>query len=123
MQAARGIDSKYRIATDAIVVARDATLKASGKLRALVAVCALGVVLLFMVVSVGDGLSGIRAQWRHGAGGGGSPQSVDLLPVEDGEGDASYALGGLVEPLRVDPHLASASDRDPQAPEWLRRAQ
>jgi hypothetical protein len=119
MQAARGTDSKYRIKADAVVVARDATLKASGKLRAFVAVFALGIVLLFIVVSVGDALSALRAQWRQGSG----PQSIELLPVDHGDADAGFGLTDPVEPLRRDPHFADASDSDPKAPEWLRRAQ
>jgi hypothetical protein len=124
MQAARGTDSKYRIKAEAVVVARDATLKASGKLRAFVAVFALGMVLLFIVVSVGDAMSALRAQWRQGdSAGGGGAQSIELLPVDNSEVDANFAFGDPVEPLRRDPQFASASDPDPQAPEWLRRAQ
>ena len=60
MQAVRGVDRKYRIKTEGVVIARDATLRASGKLRALLAVLALGVVLLFIVVSVLDALIAVR---------------------------------------------------------------
>jgi hypothetical protein len=124
MQAARGTDSKYRIKAEAIVVARGATLKASGKLRAFVAVFALGLVLLFIVVSVGDAVSALRAQWRQGATtGGGGPQSIELLPVDHGDAEADFAFAEPVEPLRRDPQFAAASDPDPKAPEWLRRAQ
>jgi hypothetical protein len=124
MQALRGVDPKYRIKTEAVVVARDATLRASGKLRALVAVLALGAVLLFIVVSVLDALRALRAQWRQGAStGDGVAQSLELPPDEHSDAEASFAFRGPVEPLRRDPHFPSAADRDPKTPEWLREAQ
>jgi hypothetical protein len=124
MQAVRGVDSKYRIKTDPVVVAQNATLKASGKLRSLVAVFALGVVLLFVVVSVGDALSAIRAQWKQGPSTDGGARTVELLPVEYDEPGETFAFGDSVEPLRrQDPHFHAASDPDPKGSEWLRRAQ
>jgi hypothetical protein len=124
MQAVRGVDSKYRIKAEAVVVAQDATLQASGKLRALVAVFALGMVLLFMVVSVGDALSALRGQWRQGPSTGGAARSIELLPVEHGEAEESFASEDYVEPLRgQDSYFPAPSDPDPRAQEWLRGAQ
>jgi capsular polysaccharide biosynthesis protein len=63
MQSARGVDKLYRISVEVIVGAHDATLKASGKLRALVAVFALGAILMFIAVSVMDAISALRMEW------------------------------------------------------------
>jgi hypothetical protein len=68
MQQARGVVPKYRIDAQEVVVPRDAKLKASGQLRSLVAVFALGGILLFIVVSVADALPPLRAE-RKGRGG------------------------------------------------------
>jgi hypothetical protein len=67
MQQARGVVPKYRIDTQQVVVPRDAKLKASGQLRSLVAVFALGAILLFIVVSVADALTTLRTE-RSGRG-------------------------------------------------------
>ena len=63
MQEIRRVNPAYRIKTEAVVAAHDATLKASGKLRSLVAVCVLGVVLLFIAISVLDAISALRTEW------------------------------------------------------------
>ena len=84
MQEVRRVNEKYRITTEAVVAAQDATLKASGKLRALVAVFALGAVMLFIVISVVDALSALRAEWAQRRGGGPSyltEDDDDLAPV------------------------------------------
>jgi hypothetical protein len=44
-------------------------MKASGKLRSLVAVLVLGTVLLFMAISVLDAVSALRTEWRRRASG------------------------------------------------------
>jgi hypothetical protein len=62
MQKVQGVAPRYRITTQEIVAAHDARLKASGKLRAAVAVIALGTVLLFIVVSLLDGLVAFRRE-------------------------------------------------------------
>jgi hypothetical protein len=66
MQQQRGVDKDYRIKTEAVVPANGATLKASGKLRSLVAVLALGGILLFIVISIVDAVSALRAEWAQG---------------------------------------------------------
>jgi hypothetical protein len=60
MQGAQGVEPTYRITSQVLVGAHQATLKASGKLRGLVAVLALGGVLLFLVMSVLDAVSILR---------------------------------------------------------------
>jgi hypothetical protein len=67
MQQARGVAPKYRIDAQRVVAPHDATLKASGQLRSLVAVFALGGVLLFIVVSVADAVTTLRRE-RSGRG-------------------------------------------------------
>jgi capsular polysaccharide biosynthesis protein len=62
MQKVHGVAPRYRIDTQEIVGAHDARLKASGKLRAGVAVIALGTVMLFIVVSILDGLVAFRRE-------------------------------------------------------------
>lgn len=60
MQEARGVAPKYRITSQLLVGARQATPKASGKVRGLVAVLALGGILLFLAVSVMDAITILR---------------------------------------------------------------
>jgi hypothetical protein len=62
MQQARGVDPGYRIKSQLVNAPDDAELKASGQLRVLIAVLALGAVLLFVVVSVGDALTALRME-------------------------------------------------------------
>lgn len=104
MQAIRNVAKEYRIKTDVVVPAEDATLKASGKLRALVAVFALGTILLFMVVSVAEAVSALRSGW---AGSGPDDEYVDLV--------------GTVEPLtKHEPPPNHDADPARDAGHWLR---
>ena len=66
MQRIRGVDKTYRIKVEAVVAARDAKLKPSGKARSLVAVLVLGTILLFMAMSILDALSVLRARSARG---------------------------------------------------------
>ena len=65
MQAIRGVDKPYRITAEAVVPARDAKLKPSGKMSALVAVMVLGLIMLFMAVSVLDAIAALRSEWAQ----------------------------------------------------------
>jgi hypothetical protein len=91
IQAVQGVAPKYRIVTQQVVAPRDARLKASGKLRALVAVLVVGAVLLFLAVSVADALAMVRKERRrdHEDDGLDLPISVPsiqpLVPVGDDE--------------------------------------
>ena len=62
MQQAEGVDSRYRIKTQQVDVPDGAQLRASGQLRMLVAVLALGAILLFVAVSVADALTNLRTE-------------------------------------------------------------
>jgi capsular polysaccharide biosynthesis protein len=94
MQQARGVAEKYRIDAQQVVVPRDAKLKASGQLRSLVAVFALGLVLMFIVVSVADALSTLRAE-RLGGGGRSRLGPEDGLGLVRGERTPDLAGGDL----------------------------
>jgi hypothetical protein len=77
MQKAEGVDPQYAITTQQVAAPTDAELRASGQARMLVAVIALGAVLLFVVVSVADAVTNMRRQrWERAAWDG---------PVGDGE--------------------------------------
>jgi capsular polysaccharide biosynthesis protein len=62
LQQSEGVDSRYRIKTYQVDAPDGAQLRASGQLRALVGVLALGAVLLFVVVSVADALTTLRRE-------------------------------------------------------------
>jgi hypothetical protein len=87
MQVARGVDSQYRIETQQVDAPDDAELRASGKLRSLVGVLALGTVLLFVLVSVADALATLRMErsergarpWRAGE------DELGVVPGEEAE--------------------------------------
>lgn len=85
MQEAQRVSPRYRIVTQPVVAPHNAKLKASGKLRALVAVFALGLVLLFIVISVAEALAALRKERGRD-------------PIEDGLG-FPIAVGAPVEPL------------------------
>jgi hypothetical protein len=74
MQAVRGVDPQYEIKTHEVESPAGAELRASGQARTLVAVLALGGILLFIVVSVADALSNLRRE-----------REVWSAPVGDGE--------------------------------------
>jgi capsular polysaccharide biosynthesis protein len=67
MQRAEGVDPQYWITAHQVDLPDGAQLKASGQLRKLIGVLALGIVLLFVVVSVADALAILRRE-RMGRG-------------------------------------------------------
>jgi hypothetical protein len=64
MQREEGVASRYRITTQQVEAPDGAALRASGQLRMLVGVLALGAVLLFVVISVADALTNLRMERR-----------------------------------------------------------
>jgi hypothetical protein len=64
MQEVEDVDSQYRIKAMPVDVPNTAELRASGQLRLLVAVVALGAILLFVVVSVFDALAKLQVERR-----------------------------------------------------------
>ncbi len=107
MQRVRGVDTRYRIRTEAVVPAHDAKLKPSGKLRSLVAVLVLGTILLFVAMSILDALSALRVEWAHGR--------IDEANRAD--------TGAFVPPVTLRRSFESFPDPDPDAPQWPREAQ
>jgi hypothetical protein len=63
----RGTDPTYRLTAQPVQTADGATLQASGKLRSLVGVMALGSVLLFVLVSLADALTSLRSERKGSA--------------------------------------------------------
>ena len=62
MQEIQNVDPKYRIDTQQVVVPQEAQLKASGKLRMLVVVFALGAILLFIAITLIDAIKALRGE-------------------------------------------------------------
>jgi peptidoglycan/LPS O-acetylase OafA/YrhL len=62
MQKIRRVDTPYRIRAEAVVGAHRATLKGAGKMRVLVAVFALGTILMFVLMSTLDAFSALRSE-------------------------------------------------------------
>jgi hypothetical protein len=65
-----GVDKTYQVSAQEVVGAQAAQMKASGKLRSLVAVIVLGTIMLFMAISVLDAVGVLRAEWRQRKAGG-----------------------------------------------------
>jgi capsular polysaccharide biosynthesis protein len=101
MQRVRGVDKNYRIKVEAVVAARDAKLKPSGKARSLVAVLVLGTILLFMVMSILDALTVLRARSTRGR-----------IKAEKRAEEDSFGA-----PVTLHRHPESLSDPDPD-PQW-----
>ena len=62
MQDIQKVDPEYRIDTQQVVVPQEAQLKASGKLRMLVVVFALGAILLFIAITLIDAIKALRGE-------------------------------------------------------------
>ena len=114
MQDERGVASDYRITTEPVVLPQDARLKASGQLRTLIGIFALGCVLLFVVVSVADALNELRTGRRRGRTGdlaGGVP----LEPIPTHGRDYKHSLVGAqpnAAPADADSQPGTASNGD-----------
>jgi hypothetical protein len=104
MQRLRGVDKAYRIKAEAVVTAHDATLKASGKLRALIAVFALGTILMFITLSFLDALSALRAE-----------RAQRRLEHDDGP--------SFLPPLTLAGDSDSFDDPDPEVSQWPLKAE
>jgi hypothetical protein len=87
MQQAHGVTQNYRITSQLLVGARQATLKASGNLRGVVAVFALGAVMLFLVISVLDAVSILmRGKRQDGDEAGVAERPPSQVPLRDLDG-------------------------------------
>jgi hypothetical protein len=101
-QQAEGVDPQYRIKARQVDAPDGAELRASGQLRMLVGVLALGSVLMFIVVSVADALTTLRRE-RTGHGGPSLARNGEPWPVYDGR---------AVGPSVLEPHDWSEFDEE-----------
>jgi hypothetical protein len=120
MQAIRGVDKLYRINAEVVVGAHDATLKASGQLRALIAVFALGTILMFIAVSVLDAIGALRMQRaphrREDAEGGLSSRLQDAELGSSRDQDSDDGLNRAADDRSADV-VAARADIDSTAVE------
>jgi hypothetical protein len=104
MQQAEGVDPQYRIKAQQVDSPDRAQLRASGQLRMLVGVLALGAVLLFVVVSVADALTSLRAERLRRPAPPGATAGGGVWPPRDDRGE------GLAE---LDPEDWPEFDEEP----------
>ena len=90
MQRAEGVDNKYWIKAQQVETPDGAQLRASGQLRMLVGVLALGTILLFVVVSVADAVTSLRSE-RLGPSGLRSSED-ELWPPPNGHMDGPSGI-------------------------------
>jgi hypothetical protein len=94
MQKAKGVDSGYWIKAQQVDAPDAAQLRASGQLRMLVGVLALGAVLLFVVVSAADALTTLRMERiRHAAPHGLGPSGQAWSAQDDRDGLSALGAG------------------------------
>lgn len=92
IQQEQNVDSQYRITAEPVDAPDGAELRPSGQLRVLFGVLALGVVLLFVVVSVADAVTTLRMERRERA----VPSRLEPNDEPWAAGDRSAdALSGL----------------------------
>jgi hypothetical protein len=84
VQANQGVTPKYMIKTYQLATANQAAQKLSGKLRSLVAVLGLGVLLLFIVISVAEAI-GKRSTGPTDSNGTGPRSTGKIRPVDQPE--------------------------------------
>jgi hypothetical protein len=87
MQKAQGTNAQYMISALEISAPDHAQLEVSSKLRSVIAVLAIGVIMLFVVVSIASGLAQRRRSPKLTWGADGAemppPQTVTLYPSAD----------------------------------------
>jgi hypothetical protein len=122
MQQVHGVAPRYRIETQQVVAAREASLKASGQLRALVAVLVMGAIVLFFVVSILDALAALRQSRRPKAGDGDDapaertgPKSA---PHEDRSPTEVWQMPRDPDTGRYSRPVSPLRDRDPAPEPW-----
>ena len=108
MQKDEGVASDYEITTQQVEPPTDAQLRASSQARTLVAVLALGGVLLFVVVSVADALTNLRierrerAAWDGPVGDGETWAAGPWPPRPEPDSDARHEVTSNGDPVRDD---------------------
>lgn len=92
MQQAEGVNARYRISTQQVDAPDSAKLLASGMLRTLLGVFALGAVLLFVVVSVAEALPSLRRKTSQDAL---PSQPAGVEPLGSVAGDQAEVMAGI----------------------------
>lgn len=117
MQKDEGVASDYLITTQQVEPPTDAQLRASSQARTLVAVLALGGVLLFVVVSVADALTNLRierrerAAWDGPVGDGETWAAGPWPPRPEPDYDAKQEVSSNGDPVRGDAAIDLFPDR------------
>jgi hypothetical protein len=109
-QQKEGVDPRYRIKARQVNAPDGAQLRASGQLRMLVGVLALGAVLLFVVVSVADALTTLRRERMEQAAPSGFARNDEPWSAYNGRAD------GLPP---VEPEAWSELDKKPAGSDQL----
>jgi hypothetical protein len=121
MQAVRGVDPQYEIKTQEVEAPAGAELRASGQARTLVAVLALGGILLFIVVSGADALSALRRDrvereaWSGPVGDGETWSAGPWPPGPEPGLDAEHRTGSNGGPGHDGGAIDRFPDPDPEA--------
>jgi hypothetical protein len=121
MQNDQGIDAQYAITTEQVEAPTDAELRASGQARMLVAVLAVGALLLFVVISVADAVTGLlierreRAAWAGTAGDGETWWTGPWPPDPEAGVDSELVSGANGDPAHAGEPLELFPYRDPEA--------
>lgn len=122
MQEVHGVAPRYRIETQQVVAAREASLKASGQLRALVAVLVMGAIVLFFVVSILDALAALRQSRRPKAGDGDDAPAERTgpngAPHEDRSPTEAWQIPRDPDTGRYTRPVSPLRDRDPAPEPW-----
>ena len=113
MQVAENVDAKYRITTQQVDHPDSATLQASGQLRTLVAVLALGAILLFVVVSAADALAMLRSE-RRGRAKASARTADGVVPLDRGD-----ALAARMDAETANGHAANGDSPPEEADLWV----
>jgi hypothetical protein len=121
MQEERGVDPQYEIKTHQVEPPTGAELRASSQARTLVAVLALGAILLFVVVSAADALSALRRDrvereaWSGPAGDGETWSAGPWPPGPEPGLDAENGIGSNGGPGHDGGAVDLFPDPDPEA--------
>lgn len=107
IQRAQGVNERYRISTLPVEIPDSAQLRASGQLRMLVGVLALGVIVLFVAVSFLDAFGTLMAQRRTTLEPAVAWDPADGYPVDPDEAYAEPVMTGSRRRAEPEPRAAA----------------